>query len=53
MFIAVATLMKELTPRGRLPPEAAGDIGTPEQVASAALVSYLVSKEAQYVTGKD
>jgi hypothetical protein len=36
----------------RLPADAVGDVGTPERIA--ALVSYLISKDAQcYVTGED
>jgi NAD(P)-dependent dehydrogenase (short-subunit alcohol dehydrogenase family) len=50
MFIEVATAIDDLAQLGGMPGEAAGEAGTPEQIA--ALVSYLVSKEAQYVTGK-
>jgi NAD(P)-dependent dehydrogenase (short-subunit alcohol dehydrogenase family) len=39
----------ELTQLG-MTQQVSGQLGTPEQIA--ALVSYLVSKEAQYVTGK-
>jgi hypothetical protein len=42
--------MAELAQLGGVPVQLDGGVGTPEQIA--ALVSCLVSKEAQYVTGK-
>jgi hypothetical protein len=51
LIIVIVTALREDLERFNLQEFASGEIGTPDQVA--ALVSYLVSKDAQYVTGKD
>jgi hypothetical protein len=51
LILVIVTTLREGLERLNLQEMVAGEVGTPDQIA--ALVSYLVSKEAQYVTGKD